>query len=268
MMIPFSDAARAFWSRRRMQKIMLIKLPALVLLLGGCAAPLSQVPPGGMPAAVPAPQVAIGDAWTYRVHDAFTRIPRGDQRYQVTTVGADRIEVTGPVERGDGIQLYDREWNWLKRPATNLQTFEYSPAYPAFAFPLTPGKRWHARVTARDPADGRRFPVWVDGAVLGWERVKVPAGEFDALKIERIVYIEYFEYAVRGRSVIREHEWYAPAVKQSVKREARSSYLSYLAGAAGDSGFVRVRGGDRNDGGPRYVLDDWLVYELTTHSVR
>ncbi len=267
MMIPFIDVARAYGSLRRVQKIMIIKLPALVLLLGGCAAPLSQVPPGGMPAAVPAPQVAIGDAWTYRVHDGFTRIPRGDQRHQVTTVGADRIEVTGPVERSDGIQLYDREWNWLKRPATNLQTFEYSPAYPAFAFPLAPGKRWHSRVTATDPADGRRFPVWINGAVLGWERVKVPAGEFDALKIERIVYMEYYEYAVRGRSVIREYEWYAPAVKQSVRRETSSRYLSYLAGGASDSGFVRVRSG-RDDSGPRYVQDDWLVYELASHSVR
>lgn len=266
MMIPFIDLARPFWRQRRMQGIMIIKLLALVLLLGGCAAPLSQVPPSGMPAAVPAPQVTVGDAWTYRVHDGFTKIPREDQRHQVTRVGADRIEVTGPVERSDGIQLYDREWNWLRRPATNLQTFEYSPAYQAFAFPLAPGKRWRSRVMATDPADGRRFPVRIDGAVLGWERVKVPAGEFDTLKIERTVYIEYSEPAVRGRSIIREFEWYAPAVKQSVRRETSSKYLSYSAGGASDSGFVRVRGGDRDDSGPRYVLDDWLVYELANHT--
>jgi hypothetical protein len=123
-------------------------------------------------------------------------------------------------------------------------------------------------VSARDPMDGRRFPVWIEGKVLGWERVKVPAGEFEALKIERNVYFEYWEYAVRGRSEIREHEWYAPAAKQSVKREMRSSYLSYRADAPSASGFMRVGGDDRGDGGGRYVLDDWLVYELASHSVR
>ena len=97
--------------------------------------------------------------------------------------------------------------------------------------------------------------------------MKVPAGEFDALKIERIVYLEYWEHAVRGRSVIREYEWYAPAAKQSVRREASSQYLSYLAGGGSDSGFLHVKG--RDDGsGPRYVLDDWLIYELVSLSVR
>jgi hypothetical protein len=260
----------------------MVRLLALALLLSGCAAPLSQVPPTGMPASVPAPEIRVGDRWTYRVRDGFTGIARETQRNEVVKVGGDRVEVAGTIERGDGVQVYDRAWSWLKRPATNLQTFEYSPAYQAFAFPLAPGKRWRERLMATDPADGRRFPVWIDGAVLGWERVNVPAGEFDALKVERRVYFEYWEHSVRGRSEIREIEWYAPAAKQSVRREASSQYLSHLAGGAGDSGFVQVRGGKnaghrglvrarggKDDGsGPRYVLDDWLIYELVSYSVR
>lgn len=265
-MMPFLNVARPFCCQIRMEGIM-IQVLALALLLGGCAAPLSQIPPPGISAAVPAPEIKVGDAWTYRVQDGFTRIQRGDQRHEVIEVGADRIRVAGPVERSDGIQIYDREWNWLKRPATNLQTFEYTPAYQAFAFPLAPGKRWRARVIATDPMDGRRFPVWIDGAVLGWERVKVPAGEFDALKIERWVYFEYWEHAVRGRSVIREYEWYAPAAKQSVRREASSEYWTYLAGGTSHPGFLKVRD-KSNGGGPRYVPDDWLIYELVSHSVR
>jgi hypothetical protein len=250
-----------------MEEIM-IKLLALALILGGCAAPLSQTPPPGLPATVAAPEIRVGDAWTYRVQDGFTRIQRGDQRHEVLEVGADRIVVAGAVERGDGVQVYDHAWNWLRRPATNLQTFEYSPAYQAFAFPLVPGKRWRARLTATDPADGRRFPVWIDGAVLGWERVKVPAGEFDTLKIQRYVYFDYWEHAVRDRSEIREFEWYAPAVKQSVRREASSQYLSYLAGdGTGRPGFVRAKGGKDDGGGPGYVQDDWLIYELASYSV-
>jgi len=260
----------------------MVRLLAFALLLSGCAAPLSQVPPTGMPASVPAPEIRVGDSWTYRVRDGFTGMPRENQRNEVVKVGGDRVEVAGTIERGDGVQVYDRAWRWLKRPATNLQTFEYNPAYQAFAFPLAPGKRWRERLMATDPADGRRFPVWIDGVVLGWERVNVPAGEFDALKVERRVYFEYWEHSVRGRSEIHEIEWYAPAAKQSIRREASSRYLSHLAGGARDSGFVQVkggkgaghrgsiraRGGKDDDGGPRYVLDDWLIYELVSYSVR
>jgi len=132
---------------------------------------------------------------------------------------------------------------------------------------ISDGNRGQCRM-ATDPADGRRFPVWIDGAVLGWERVKVPAGEFDTLKIQRNVYFDYWEHAVRDRSKIRELEWYAPAVKQSVRREASSQYLSYLADdGTGRPGFVRVKGG-KDDGGGGYVQDDWLIYELVEYSVR
>jgi len=237
-------------------------------LLAACASPLPQTPPAGTPATVTAPAVRVGDTWTYRVRDGYTGLERGNQSYRVTDASPDRISVAvSGGGRLDETHVYDRKWNWLRHPATNLQSFDYSPAYVALAFPLAAGKRWHARIMATDPGDGRRFPVWIDGTVLGWQRVKVPAGEFDALKIERIVYIEYWEHAVRGRSVIREYEWYAPAAKQSVRREASSQYLSYLAGGRGDSGFLHVKG--RNDGsGPRYVLDDWLIYELVSISVR
>lgn len=237
-------------------------------LLAACASPLPQTPPAGTPATVTAPEIGVGDTWTYRVRDGYTNLERGNQSYRVTHASPDRISVAvSGGGRLDETQVYNREWNWLRHPATNLQTFDYSPAYAALAFPLAAGKRWQARIMATDPGDGRRFPVWIDGTVLGWERVKVPAGEFDALKIERIVYIEYWEYTVRGRSEIREYEWYAPAAKQAVRREASSQYLSYLHGSRQHPGFMLVSRGD-DDGGPRYVRDDWLIYELVSYSAR
>jgi len=268
MTLPILAVAAAFFRRCRSGGITIPQL-AFLLLLGGCAAPpLPQVPPAGMSAEVAAPRIALGDSWTYKVYDGFTRLPRADEHDEVTRVGPDRIEVAGLVERGDGTQIYDGQWNWLRRPAVGLQTFEYSPAYQAFAFPLSAGKRWQAKVTARDPRDGRRFPVRIDGAVLGWERVKVPAGEFDALKIERLVYFDYWEYSLRGRSIIREYEWYAPSVKWAVKREVSATYLSIIGGVTTGPGFVPVSGGGgKDDGGsPKYVRDDWLVYELASFS--
>ena len=71
--------------------------------------------------------------------------------------------------------------------------------------------------------------------------------------------------AITERSEAIETEWYSPALKQAVRRETTSRYVSHLAAAP--DGLVRVR--DRGDGGgPRFVQDDWLIYELTEHATR
>jgi hypothetical protein len=213
------------------------------------------------------PTITVGEMWTYRVRDGYTGLDRGTERYRVDQVAAGSITVARERSGTEDVQLYDSSWNWLRRPATNMQPFNYSPAYQAFDFPLAPGKHWQVRLTATDPADGRRFPVHLNGKVIGWERVKVPAGEFDALKIVRGVYVDYWEQSKRGSSQIIEIEWYAPTVKQAVRREASSRYWDLLG--ARDEGFVRVGGDGKGDGGgPTWRRDDWLIYELVNYTPR
>lgn len=241
-------------------------LSTLVLVLAtGCVTQLAQTPPTGMPIEVVPPEIASGSIWRYGVHDGFTKLPRGTIEYRTNTVQAGTVTIGVRTETQEWTELYTRDGSWLERPATNMQTFTYSPAYQAFAFPLRPGKIWQARSIATDAADGRRFPVRIKGTVLGWERVNVPAGEFDALKVRRNVFLDYWQQGVRGQSIIVEHEWYAPTVKHAVKRETSSQYLSYLY--ARSTGFTRT-GGEHDGGGPRYIQDDWLVYELLSHSAQ
>jgi len=247
-----------------------MKRPILALaavILAGCTTPLPQDSPPGTAAAVPVPQIREGEAWSYSVHDGFTGLPRPAERHRVVEATAERIVVTVSRERrGEETQVFDPRWNWVRRPGTNLQMFEYSPAYQALVFPMTAGATWDARTTATDPATGRRFPVVIQGKVMGWERVKVPAGEFDTLKVRRVVFLHYYEPSVRDHSEIIETEWYAPAVKQAVRRETTSRYLSHFG--ANEPGFLRVRGGRGDGGGPRFVQDDWLIYELVGHTTR
>ena len=239
---------------------------SLVALLGTACAPMPVGTPIDSAQSAAAPAIGVGETWIYSVRDGFTGLDRGTERYRVDQVAGGNITVARERMGIEEVQIYDGNWNWLSHRATNLQSFNYSPAYQAFDFPLTPGKRWRATLTATDPADGRRFPVHVEGKVIGWERVKVPAGEFDTIKIVRGVFVDYWELSVRGSSQITETEWYAPAVKQSVRREASSKYWSWLGANDNDSGFVRVRGKD--GGGPQWLLDDWLVYELVSYTPR
>jgi hypothetical protein len=238
---------------------------ALAAAATACTTPQAGVPTGSH-AAAEAPRVAVGESWTYRVHDGFTGLPRGTLRYRVSAVSAERITVSVTAEDGasEETRIFDRQWNWVRHPATNLQTFTYDPPYAAYAFPLVPGKTWRARTTATDPADGRRFPVLVEGAALGWERVRTPAGEFEAIKVRRVVYLRYWVQGVRDLTEILEYEWYAPAVGQAVRREASSRYLSYFGG-----GFLPGlrRASKEDDGGPHFVQDDWLIAELVSYEV-
>jgi hypothetical protein len=222
-----------------------------------------------MPAQVPAPEFRVGNDWRYSVHDGFTKLPRGTVTYRVSAIKGDTVTVEVRSNGLESTEIYARDGNWLRHPAPNLHMFTYSPAFPAFAFPLAPGKTWNARVTATDPATGQRFPVTIQAKVVGWERIRVPAGEFDTLKVQRNVFVDYWVPNVRGPNVANEIEWYAPVLKQAARRETSGRYLSYLAEGP-HPGFVQVRGGGgRSDGGgPRYVDDDWTVYELVSHTVR
>lgn len=237
------------------------------LLLASCAQ-LSQTPPAGVPAEIAAPQLRPGVSWRYAVADGFTRIPRGTVEYRVRTVESNTVTVDVIGNGQEGIELYARDGNWLRRPATNMQEFVYNPPYRAFDFPLVAGKRWFAKTSATDPADGRTFPVTIEGRVLGWERIKVPAGEFDTVKVKRMVYLNFFRLGDRGQSVIQETDWYAPAIDLVARRETTSQYLR-LAQHPRPPGFMRVSDGDdHSDDGtvPRYEQDDWLVYELVGYT--
>jgi hypothetical protein len=222
----------------------------LTLLVAGCASPLPQTPPAGVPAQVTAPATRAGDAWSYSLHDGYTKIARGTLNYRVTAVGADGITVTVDHDGRQSTERYTPDWNWRERPMTNLQAFRYDPAYAALPFPLEAGKTWSTRVKATDPASGRVNNVRIDGKVVGWERVRVPAGEFDALKIQRIVYAGNAEHFL-SEEKITEVDWYAPKVGRIVRHQSTSGHYDW-----------------RNGCGERFcdqwIRGEWNVLELVS----
>ncbi len=226
-----------------------------MLLLAGCAAPLPQSPSAGLSSRVDAPPVALGASWTYRAHDGYTRLDRGTYRETLVAAGARMLTVE--VSHGSApaqSHRYTRDWNWIEKPMTNLQNFRYDPPFPALPFPLEAGKQWRARVKATDPATGRVNTVLVHGDVLGWERVRVPAGEFETIKVRRIVYAGNAEF-FRGEEHIFEYDWYAPALGQVVKRSTSSEHLDRSQSC--DDGHVSLN--------CQRIRGDWIVSELASY---
>lgn len=230
-----------------MKRILLLS----ALLFGvGCAS-LPQTPPAGAPAQVSAPDIRAGDDWKYSLHDGYTKLPRGAIEYRVDSVQSDSVSVRMLHEGRASTETYTRDWNWRERPMTNLQNFRFEPAYPALPFPLEAGKSWQAYVKATDPATGQINRVRIDGKVLGWERVKVPAGEFDAIVVRRLVYAGNGDTA-RGEENITEYDWYAPKLGGIVKHVSSSAY------------YDKMRGCDER-ACSAWVRNDWNVVELTSH---
>jgi hypothetical protein len=161
------------------------------------------------------------------------------------------VEVSRDGQHVDS-HLYAPGWNGLEHPMTNLQRFRYDPAYPALEFPLYPGKSWRRVVRSTDPATGRTYQTHVHASVGGWHRIRVPAGEFDALQVTRYVYAGNAE-SFRLQEEILEVDWYAPAVGYVVVREGRSTYIDTSRSGGGRGRPLRVRG-------------DWLVAELVQHA--
>jgi hypothetical protein len=222
--------------------------------MAGCVTAPETSPPPGV-SSVPAPAIRAGQYWEYAVRDAYTGFPRGVYRYTVARADEKRIvvDVARDGERID-TYVYAPGWNGVELPLTNLQRFRFDPPFPAFEFPLYPGKQWRRIVRATDPATGRTYSVHVHTNVGGWRHIKVPAGEFDALEVRRYVYAGNAEFFKLQEEIVQT-DWYAPAVGYVVVAEGNSSHIDTSRSGGGRGRPLRVRG-------------DWLVAELVRYSAQ
>ena len=172
---------------------------------------------------VPLPQVQAGDEWVYNELDGYSKSLRAVRRYEVAAKdeAGIRVRITAGESASDA--AYTAEWNPLVAATPYGVAFKYAPAYPAYMFPLEVGKTWRIETVAIDPASGRKIPLKIHAKVVGRERIKVPAGEFDTLKIAREVYAADSEWW-RSATRIRETEWYSPKVQRTVRQRWGSEY--------------------------------------------
>jgi hypothetical protein len=223
-------------------------------MLASCATAPEGAPPSGV-SSVPAPTLKAGQYWEYAVRDGYTGLPRGLYRYTVARADEERfvVDVSHDGQRVDA-HVYARGWNGVELPLTNLQRFRFDPPFAAFEFPLYPGKSWRRVVRATDPATGKSYQVHVHASVTGWRRMRVPAGEFDALEVRRQVFAGNAEF-FKLQEEINQTDWYAPQIGYVVASEASSSHVDTSRSGGGRGRPLRVRG-------------DWLIAELAERSVK
>ena len=172
-----------------------------------------------------------GDTYVYRLVNGYNQQARGHIEYRVDKIDASGVTVTVTPDSSSAgtvrTETYTKEGNWLRHPLEShgsKVTYKFATAYPAYVFPLDPGQAWSVRINATVLGEKTARSVRVDGKVLRTERIRVPAGEFDTVKIRRLVYPGDPNFDQMETQVI-EFEWYAPALGRAVRTERRSEWI-------------------------------------------
>ncbi len=187
---------------------------AVASLVGACAAPATLAP--RTVAAELAP--SVGTTWTYGYRSDWSAVGPRTLTYTVTAVTGqgiqDRLAQQGAPGSG-GERLFTSAWEIAARPLTNLMVHEFSPYALAFG-----GVPTGARINVTMPTVNWGTTWTTTARAVGTERVSVPAGSFDAVRIEilgtRLFVAGQMDSAA---DVVRLYAtaWLAPAVKRSVR---------------------------------------------------
>ena len=212
-------------SVHRRQLIGAIGAGAAGAWLGGCAvAPI--LPPRPVDGAL-APRT--GDTWVYNYSSIFRAVPPRILEVRLQEVGPaglrDRLAIAG--EPAGEEHMFTSALEMAERPLAGLALYDLSPylqafgSLPAVAAVATPVPNWGPPFTGRALRRGE-------------ERVTVPAGSFDATRVD-------YEISRTPGGVLQPRidpvftlatAWYAPAVKRSVQWQVttRGGALNILVG--------------------------------------
>ncbi|MGH8681542.1 MAG: hypothetical protein ACREVS_09475 [Burkholderiales bacterium] len=201
----------------RISRPAVIGVVSAAAAVAGCAqysvlrdANIQPVSAVGMPAQAPAPTLRVGDQWSYTRRETMTGLVSNQARGRVTGVTGEGYQIAEEWQSGGPVSaLYDFNLNPLR-----IGNVDFRPPFQRFSFPLAVGKTWQSELVKREMPVQRYSTVResVKGAVIGWERITVPAGTFTALRIDvTTVWSDIDASGARGSS--RETVWYVPEVR-------------------------------------------------------
>lgn len=161
------------------------------------------------------PVVKAGDRWQFvEYYGIASTDPNRD--WVVTSVTPSRIEGT---ENGK-LLLLTEELNVLESPRNKHS----NPR--ALSFPLEVGKRWRFADEWLFKVTGSKGTSSAEVEVVGYEKVSVHAGEFEAFKLVKKTSL--LGVSTKGSRVEAEDTstyWYAPAARAIVKSISRNPYI-------------------------------------------
>jgi hypothetical protein len=189
-----------------------------LLIAGGLGAVAVGVSPrllAQQPAARATP--SIGDTWRYQYRSEWRTVAPQTIEYTVTDVSPtairDRMTVAGLS--GEDLRTFTARLEEVNRVLPGFVASEFSPYLQAFTA-LAPGSTLAAPAMPQDSMFGLPWSILV--RVSGPERVTVPAGTFDAMRVDLKGGRPPFQLnTVAEPAYLYETVWFAPGPKRVVK---------------------------------------------------
>jgi len=179
-----------------------------------------------VPSRAEVPDVRVGDNWVIQNRNA--RTGELQQELDLTVTGVSDTSITTVSPDGQS-RTYTREWNQVETKNGEAVTFSAKPSFQLLQFPIEVGRKWDVRWEQVTP---RQFTKWQGQAVVkGVESVSVPAGTFNAFRIE---FEASYNGEARGGGSSRwtgrrtQTIWYAPDAKRTVRSEFQERSGSYF----------------------------------------
>jgi hypothetical protein len=179
---------------------------------------------------VPAPAWRMGDRWTYRRTDFYTKLDAGTVTREVVAADDKGIRVMSrtldgkvldeAVYASPGIQVSGNLSEDSQAIAGTLK-----PPYERYAFPLTSSKRWQQTISRTDPG-GMHYRVLATTHVQGWETIKAANRDMRAIIIRRDFNLGPKD-PFQGDLYRYEIEWYAPELRGPARLQIEEWYFEY-----------------------------------------
>ena len=161
------------------------------------------------------PDIRVGERWSWQHINGMANEKDFTIIEDVTEVTDSEIHtrIRTKGKSGSAISAYTKEWN-----PVDVVSARYDPNLKRLAFPLQTGKTWDGTADKMLFSNGKHGKFLLKGKVGALEKITVPAGTFDAYRIELTLDASGTdEDANIGHTV--ETNWYAPSIKQYVKTE-------------------------------------------------
>jgi hypothetical protein len=141
---------------------------------------------------LPRPNLAVGDRWVYHVVEtdssgALLKQNEYDIAREIERLAKKEIAVREQSRAFSGqpqVRSFDPYWNPLEESGTADSVIKFDPFKPTFDFPLRPGKDWGQNFTWSRPGTSDDGAARTEAKIVGFEKVTVPVGEFNAMKVE------------------------------------------------------------------------------------
>lgn len=158
------------------------------------------------------PVLSKGDTWKYQYTNLWkNEVLPGQSNLSVALVDDKKINFTGTNREG-GVWKYTSDLD-LNRSYTFKGEKYLNREH---AWPLTENSKWE---NIREFAEGEAEVKWTESCkVTAFEKVKVPAGEFESVKVECKA---SWTNSLNARGNGEKTRWYAPVVKRVVKTEEK-----------------------------------------------